>query len=65
MDMAKNCGVKSHRLRGWTIGQISKVKRKGTNGSSEQYHAPTRYAPTPGKATVLALGKAFRSQRIP
>ncbi|KAB2626875.1 chalcone synthase [Pyrus ussuriensis x Pyrus communis] len=44
---------------------MSKVKRNGTNRSSKQYHAPTRYAPTPGKATVLALGKSFPSQLIP
>ncbi|RXH93337.1 hypothetical protein DVH24_013913 [Malus domestica] len=44
---------------------MSKVERNGTNGSSGQYSSPSRYAPTPGKATVLALGKAFPSQLIP
>ncbi|BBG97270.1 Chalcone and stilbene synthase family protein [Prunus dulcis] len=44
---------------------MSKLEGNGANGSSKQFHAPSRHAPTAGKATVLALGKAFPSQLIP
>lgn len=47
------------------ILKMSKLESNGANGSSKQFHAPSRHAPTPGKATVLALGKAFPSQLIP
>jgi len=36
-----------------------------SNGSSKQLAAVTRRVPTPGKATILAIGKAFPSQIIP
>jgi len=38
-----------------------------SNGSSTQHAAltKTRRVPTPGKATILAIGKAFPSQIIP
>lgn len=47
------------------ILKMSKLESNGANGSSKQFHAPSRHAPTPGKATVLALGKAFPSQLVP
>lgn len=41
------------------------MSRTNGNGSPNQYPAQTRRLPTPGKATILALGKAFPSQLIP
>ncbi|KAK7843087.1 type iii polyketide synthase a [Quercus suber] len=35
------------------------------NGTPNHHSAQTRRIPTPGKATVLALGKAFPSQLVP
>lgn len=35
------------------------------NGNSTQNGARARRAPVPGKATILALGKAFPSQVLP
>ncbi|KAJ0052220.1 hypothetical protein Pint_00143 [Pistacia integerrima] len=36
-----------------------------SNGTSRQCSAQVRRIPTPGKATVLAIGKAFPSQLVP
>lgn len=39
-----------------------------SNGSSTQHASPAaraRRVPTPGKATILAIGKSFPSQIIP
>uniref|UniRef100_A0A2N9E320 Chalcone synthase n=1 Tax=Fagus sylvatica TaxID=28930 RepID=A0A2N9E320_FAGSY len=41
------------------------MSRTNGNDSPNQYPAQTRRLPTPGKATILALGKAFPSQLIP
>ncbi|KAI3444759.1 hypothetical protein Pfo_001424 [Paulownia fortunei] len=35
------------------------------NGETKQYPSPARRIATPGKATVLAIGKAFPSQLVP
>ena len=37
----------------------------GLNGNFKQHAAHTRRVPTPGTATILAIGKAFPSQIIP
>ncbi|CAM8923877.1 unnamed protein product [Rhodiola kirilowii] len=36
-----------------------------TNGNHKHHYAPSVRVPTPGKATVLAIGKAFPSQLVP
>ncbi|WCJ22963.1 Chalcone and stilbene synthase family protein [Euphorbia peplus] len=41
------------------------MSKTETNGSSGHHSAHIRRAPTPGKATILAIGKAFPSQLIP
>lgn len=41
------------------------MSRTNGNGAVNEYPAQIRRIPTPGKATVLALGKAFPSQLIP
>ncbi|KAG2672179.1 hypothetical protein I3843_13G027400 [Carya illinoinensis] len=41
------------------------MSRTYGNGAVNEYPAQIRRIPTPGKATVLALGKAFPSQLIP
>lgn len=44
------------------------MRQGDSNGSSTQHAAlttNTRRLPTPGKATILAIGKAFPSQIIP
>lgn len=42
---------------------MSKVEANGA--AAKQYPERSRRIPTPGKATVLAIGKAFPSQLIP
>ncbi|KAL7610893.1 type III polyketide synthase A [Lactuca sativa] len=42
---------------------MSKINGNGASG--HRYSSATRRLPTPGKATVLAIGKAFPSQLIP
>lgn len=42
-----------------------KMSRTNGNGTPNHHSAQTRRIPTPGKATVLALGKAFPSQLVP
>ncbi|KAH7576253.1 hypothetical protein JRO89_XS01G0023100 [Xanthoceras sorbifolium] len=41
------------------------MSKINSNGSSKHSSAPSRRLPTPGKATVLAIGKAFPRQLIP
>lgn len=41
------------------------MSRTNGNGTPNHHSAQTRRIPTPGKATVLALGKAFPSQLVP
>ncbi|KAK9274097.1 hypothetical protein L1049_018911 [Liquidambar formosana] len=42
------------------------MSKRDSNGTHDKnYVTPTRRIPTPGKATVLAMGKAFPSQLIP
>jgi len=44
---------------------LLKMSKTIGNGASKQYATLTRRAPTPGKATILATGKAFPSQLVP
>ncbi|XP_062076204.1 type III polyketide synthase A-like [Humulus lupulus] len=41
------------------------MSRVEGNGAPKQYPERTRRIPTPGKATIIAMGKAFPSQLIP
>ncbi|KAJ4727225.1 Chalcone synthase [Melia azedarach] len=41
------------------------MSKINSNGSAEHHFTAARRIPTPGKATVLAIGKAFPSQLIP
>ncbi|KAL3742638.1 hypothetical protein ACJRO7_018022 [Eucalyptus globulus] len=41
------------------------MSKVDANGSAKPRPASTRRSPTPGKATILAIGKAFPSQVIP
>lgn len=41
---------------------MSQIKNTGV---TKQYSSPTRRTPTPGKATILAIGKAFPRQLVP
>uniref|UniRef100_A0A803PK55 Chalcone/stilbene synthase N-terminal domain-containing protein n=1 Tax=Cannabis sativa TaxID=3483 RepID=A0A803PK55_CANSA len=41
------------------------MSRVEGNGATKQYPERTRRIPTPGKATIIAMGKAFPSQLIP
>lgn len=38
---------------------------KNVNGASNHFFQPSRRLPTPGKATILAMGKALPPQLIP
>lgn len=48
---------------------MSQINTNGNNGETKNGHhcpsMPARRTPTPGKATILALGKAFPSQLVP
>jgi hypothetical protein len=44
---------------------LLKMSKTIGNGASKHYATLTRRAPTPGKATILATGKAFPSQLVP
>ncbi|KAJ6320610.1 hypothetical protein OIU78_015905 [Salix suchowensis] len=41
------------------------MSKSDANGASKHHATLTRRAPTPGKATILAIGKAFPSQLVP
>lgn len=41
------------------------MSKMSCEGSAMLDHARARRVPTPGKATILALGKAFPSQLVP
>lgn len=38
---------------------------KNINGASKYFFQPSTRLPTPGKATILAMGKAFPAQLVP
>ncbi|KAJ8565500.1 hypothetical protein K7X08_008076 [Anisodus acutangulus] len=39
--------------------------KKNVNGASSHFFQPSRRLPTPGKATILAMGKGFPPQLVP
>ncbi|KAF5446172.1 hypothetical protein F2P56_031821 [Juglans regia] len=63
--MLNECGHEFHQCIALAVQQLHKMSRTNGNGAVNEYPAQIRRIPTPGKATVLALGKAFPSQLIP
>ncbi|KAI3756812.1 hypothetical protein L1987_56635 [Smallanthus sonchifolius] len=47
------------------LPKVTMSKINGNNASVNRDSSATRCLPTPGKATVLAIGKAFPSQLVP